>query len=414
MPHALLQRSDAGTGPWWQAIARQGTPLVEPTGAGDYRLTFVWQDPEGLAEQSSTRRVWINITGVTDHHQAAQPVSLERLPYTDVWYWEVELEGDWRGSYSLIPSLTETAPGEGREALRAWWASRFSSARRDPLNLHRGWTGQRGIQVSTAQLPQAPAQPAWAPFDNRCPWPAPGFDQVHSVQWHSPTLGNSRQVWVGCTGTENAASRPLAIVLDGRFWAETVPVGPALTHLTAAGELPEAVYLLIDNIDNEHRGRELPCNPEFWLAVQQELLPEVQRRVAFSEAAASTVVAGQSFGGLSALYAALHWPQRFGSVLSQSGSYWWPRRGAPSAGDPAGWLVEQIHQGLGEGAWPNLYLEAGRREPLIDRAHQRLVEVLAERGRPYTYKRVNGGHDALCWRGGLLDGLRSLWAGLPR
>ncbi|XPE55204.1 hypothetical protein ACNKHW_03225 [Shigella flexneri] len=30
---------------------------------------------------------------------------------------------------------------------------------------------------------------------------------------------------------------------------------------------------------------------------------------------------GRVFGGLSALYAGLHWPERFGCVLSQSGWY---------------------------------------------------------------------------------------------
>jgi enterochelin esterase family protein len=252
------------------------------------------------------------------------------------------------------------------------------------------------------------------PFDRGEPWPAPGLADLHSLQWNSPRLGNSRQVWVGSTGSQNAAQRPLAILLDGRFWAETLPVGPALTRLTREGQLPEAVYLLIDSIDNEHRGRELTCNPDFWLAVQQELLPQVREQVAFSEAAATTVVAGQSFGGLAAFYAGLYWPERFGCVLSQSGSYWWPRRALSTQADAGGWLVQQLEQGAGATAQLKLYLEAGSREPLIDRANQRLVDVLTERGWPFTYKRVNGGHDALCWRGGLLDGLGSLWAGLLR
>ncbi|WP_263261281.1 enterochelin esterase [Pseudomonas sp. RIT-PI-S] len=413
MQNPMLQ-ANIGTEPWWQAIARQGTPLIEPAGHDSCRLTFLWRDPEGSAEHSSTRRVWINITGVTDHHQATGPQSLERLAGTDVWQFQVILQATWRGSYSLIPSTDEHTPAEGREALRAWWASRFSLARQDPLNLHRGWVGQRGVQVSTAQLPEAPAQPAWAPFDQRQPWPAPGFAELHGLEWDSPRLGNRRRVWVGGTGARDAARRPLAILLDGRFWAETVPVGPALTQLTAAGALPEALYVLIDNIDSAHRGRELTCNPDFWLAVQEELLPLVRDLAEFSEAAATTVVAGQSFGGLSALYAGLHWPQRFGCVLSQSGSYWWPRRAASAEADAGGWLVEQIEQGLGEGTALKLYLEAGSREPLIDRAHQRLVQVLTKHGWPHAYRRFNGGHDALCWRGGLLDGLAALWADLPR
>ncbi|MBA1936014.1 prolyl oligopeptidase family serine peptidase, partial [Escherichia coli] len=101
------------------------------------------------------------------------------------------------------------------------------------------------------------------------------------------------------------------------------------------------VYVLIDAIDTTHRAHELPCNADFWLAVQQELLPQVKAIAPFSDRADRTVVAGQSFGGLSALYAGLHWPERFGCVLSQSGSYWWPHRG----GHQEGMLLEQLKTG---------------------------------------------------------------------
>lgn len=410
---AWLQRSDIATEHWWQAVAVEGTPLIEAAGPGHCLLTFLWRDPQGRAEHSDTQRVWINITGVTDHHQPGGPRSLTRWGDTDLWYFQIELPATWRGTYSLIPSEQAAGPEGGREALRAWWRARFQAARPDPLNRARGWTGQRGIRVSTAQLPQAPAQAAWAGFDRGEPWPAPGFPRWQALEWDSPTLGNKRRVWLGVTGEGSDERRPLALLLDGRFWAETVPVGPAITQLTAAGVLPGAVYLLIDNIDSQHRARELTCNPDFWHAVQQELLPLARHHARFSEAAATTVVAGQSFGGLSALYAGLHWPERFGCVLSQSGSYWWPRREATDAASD-GWLIQQLEQGLGQGTDLKLYLEAGQREPLIDRANLRLVDLLTERGWAFDWRRVDGGHDALCWRGGLLDGLASLWADVAR
>ncbi len=68
----------------------------------------------------------------------------------------------------------------------------------------------------------------------------------------------------------------MAILLDGQFWAENMPVWPALASLTHQRLLPGAVYLLIDAIDTHHRSQELPCNADFWLAVQQELLPQVR------------------------------------------------------------------------------------------------------------------------------------------
>ncbi len=84
----------------------------------------------------------------------------------------------------------------------------------------------------------------------------------------------------------------------------------------------------------------------------------------FSDRADHAVVAGQSFGGLSALYVGLHWPERFGCVLSQSGSYWWPHRG----GQQEGVLLEKLKAGevSAEGialCWKRVY-----REPMIMRA----------------------------------------------
>jgi enterochelin esterase family protein len=88
----------------------------------------------------------------------------------------------------------------------------------------------------------------------------------------SARLKNRRRVWIFTTGDDDP-ERPLAVLLDGQFWAESMPVWPALASLTREGKLPPAVYVLIDVIDMAHRNRELPCNPDFWLAVQEELLP---------------------------------------------------------------------------------------------------------------------------------------------
>jgi len=183
-------------------------------------------------------------------------------------------------------------------------------------------------------MPGAPLQPGWR--DSHAP-----FNEPQCLQWRSQRLNNARRVWIYTTGSGNSSERPLAILLDGQFWAQSMPVWPALASLTRAGELPDAVYVLIDVIDNAHRTQELPCNADFWLAVQEELLPQVQAIAPFSDRADRTVVAGQSFGGLSSLYAALHWPQRFGCVLSQSGSFWWPHRG----GESEGLIIEQLKNG---------------------------------------------------------------------
>lgn len=115
------------------------------------------------------------------------------------------------------------------------------------------------------------------------------------------------------------------------------------------------------------------------------------------------MVAGQSFGGLSSLYAGLNWPQRFGCVLSQSGSYWWPHRG----GQQEGMLIGQLKAGEKTARGLRIVLEAGRNEPLIFRANQAIYAEL--HAQQVYWRQVDGGHDALCWRGGLTQGLMTLW-----
>ncbi|KLW26103.1 enterobactin/ferric enterobactin esterase [Enterobacter sp. BWH64] len=399
--HGVIRVTALTTGSeaWWQA--KDGPERERHQ--ENYRVTFWWRDPAGTQKTSTVKRVWLYVTGVTDHHQNARPQSLERIPDTDVWHWQGEFNPEWRGSYCFIPSDNEndfaSAVFEGdqpdRMALREGWRKLLPHAVSDPLNA-QSWRGGRGHAVSALEMPEAPVQPGWN-------HPYTPYKKPVCIEWHSARLKNRRRVWIFTTGDESP-ERPLAVLLDGQFWAESMPVWPALASLTHEGKLPPAVYVLIDVIDTAHRSRELPCNPDFWLAVQDELLPQVKSMAPFSDRADHTVVAGQSFGGLSSLYAGLNWPQRFGCILSQSGSYWWPHRGAQQDG----LLIEQLKAGDKTARGLRIVLEAGRNEPLILRANQAILAELYTQ-QPVFWRQVDGGHDALCWRGGLTQGLMTLW-----
>lgn len=397
--HGVIRVTTLTTGSeaWWQS---KNGPEWERQ-KEKCRVTFWWRDPAGTQKTSLVKRVWLYVTGVTDHHQNARPQSLERIPDTDVWQWQGEFSPEWRGSYCFIPSVNENDfadtvfEGElpDRMALREGWRRLLPHAVSDPLN-RQSWRGGRGHAVSALEMPDAPVQPGWDHPDTQ-------YHQPVCIEWNSERLNNRRRVWIFTTG-DDGTERPLALLLDGQFWAESMPVWPALTSLTTGRQLPPAVYVLIDAIDMEHRNRELPCNPDFWLAVQEELLPLVKHLAPFSDLADRTVVAGQSFGGLFALCWP-RWPQRFGCVLSQSGSYWWPHRG----GQQEGCLIEQLRAGELTASGLRIVLEAGRNEPLIFNANQAIYAEL--HAQQVTWRQVDGGHDALCWRGGLTQGLMTLW-----
>ncbi|MFN8516100.1 MAG: alpha/beta hydrolase-fold protein [Chloroflexia bacterium] len=124
-----------------------------------------------------------------------------------------------------------------------------------------------------------------------------------------------------------------------------------------------------------------------------------------------TAIAGISRGGLAAAYAYSRYPDIFGNVLAQSGTYNWRAEDEP--GDVS--LIEQYRRS------PRLlrfWLDVGMLEnmpmPYMDgltlvEASRRLRDVLRDKGYPVDYSEFCGAHDYACWQGTISDGLVTLF-----
>jgi enterochelin esterase-like enzyme len=202
-----------------------------------------------------------------------------------------------------------------------------------------------------------------------------------------------------------------------------VPTPAILDNLVAAGLVPPMVAVLIESLDYGTRARELTCNPTFLAFLTDELLPWVERSHAVTSDPAQTVVAGSSLGGLTAAYAALRRPDRFGLVLSQSGAFSW----SPPGDEEAEWLARQVAAGAlgvrsgGGGprppARPRFYLNVGLYEtgraflpdgPSLRLANRHLRDVLRAGGYAVRYAESAGGHDELGFRATFPEGLLAL------
>tara|TARA_B100001109_G_C18865045_1_gene476791 strand:+ start:15491 stop:16798 length:1308 start_codon:yes stop_codon:yes gene_type:complete len=403
-----------GSKRWWRSVAELGTPLILSDGSGESLVTFIWRDPAGERALSDLHQVYIEVSGHTPH-PGRSPTLMQRYRNTDVWFWQTQLPDDWQSSYRILPARIHElpprqsgfrSPSDYALAVRNWWmllaGTRGCS---DPLNLIPPHTDGWGQPLSALQLPFADVPLSEQSLMAR---PLPARGKLHHWRWYNSLGANERDVWLYRSGlADSQQPLPLVILLDGQHWAADAGFFATLDQMTARHELPAAVYLLIDAVDADTRSRELACSPEFWLTLQQELLPQAQRLQPFSDDPQKTVIAGQHFGGLAALYAALNWPQRFGAVLSQSGAFWWPDVNEVAVN---GCLCKDVKAAGGRRYNMKVELQTGSAEKQLNPLNQAMYKALQAAGARIEYHQYSGGHDWLCWRSGLFKGLKNLLA----
>lgn len=204
---------------------------------------------------------------------------------------------------------------------------------------------------------------------------------------------------------------PLLIVFDGQaYTSQLIPGTVILDNLIAANKIPPLIAVFVSSLDQKRRNLELPCYDLMVECLVQELLPWIHRHYPVSHDPAHIIVAGSSYGGLAAAYAAFRYPQNFGNVLSQSGAFWWAKNGNSS-----GWLIDQFEK------TPPLpirfYLDVGDQETdsvggrmSMVEINRKLAAILKKKGNEVTFYEFNGGHEYECWRQTFATGLIALFA----
>jgi enterochelin esterase-like enzyme len=368
---------------FWEEIAKQRTPLVEPAPA-DANLalvTFLWRGDPG------TRGVFLlgSLSG---------EALLARLDGTNVWFRSYTVRKDARFTYRLAPfrGAVPKEPGKIRE-----------TATVDPLNPRRHPPAGPPL-LSVAELPDAPAQP-W--ISRRPGTPAGVLKEGMTIK--SAVLGGRRPVTVYTPpGYEAGAGPPypLMIVFDGTAYRDLIPLPTILDNLIAAGRIPPVVAVLIGQLEAEERESDLSCNREFTRFLAEELLPWSRKGYRVTSEPGGVVLVGSSLGGLAAACAAMERPDLFGNVLSQSGAFWWK----PEGDSEFEWLVRQF------ASRPRLplrfYLDVGSLEARpgvtglnLYGANHRLEETLRAKGYDLLFAEYIGGHSYANWQGTISDGL---------
>ncbi|MFE3517802.1 alpha/beta hydrolase-fold protein [Streptomyces sp. NPDC059166] len=297
----------------------------------------------------------------------SDPVPMLRWRGTDCWYATVPMPARLRVTYRFRTGLGPSA---------------------DPLN-PSGAGGERSLLAT----PDAPPQPHW---------PLVGADDVlplprTRVRWASERLGGRRTVRVHPV----AGGGPVVLLLDGDDWLHLHPAVTAFDAAAAAGDMPPVTLVFVPAKD---RAAEFGCRPDLWEAIRDELLPLVAD-CGVSADLSRLVAAGQSLGGLSAVYAALEFPEIVSRVACQSGAFWWTPEAAGLAdplGGPAGGVIAERLRERPAPAGLRIAFDLGEHETRM-RPHCERVEALAgQAGVTARISRSAAGHDRVGWRHALL------------
>ncbi|NGO76428.1 DUF3327 domain-containing protein [Streptomyces sp. YC504] len=398
---------------FWAAAERRGTPLVEELDGepGHRAVTFLWRG------HRATQQVLLLGNRLADREHLAASL-LRRIPDTDIWHLGLKLRADHRGSYQLAADVYPGEPPADPRLLQERLRGLSRYAAPDPLNPAALPTRWSPAGASVFALPDAPAQP-WA---GRRAGIARGTVERHRRP--GGALDGERDVWVylppgidqaaaadrGATTAADpdpVAELPVLVLCDGDMWFGELGFQDTLDALIADGAVPPLAVLAPDAVDNPTRWGDLGGRDAYVSFLADLVLPWAANRWPLTTDPARTVIAGQSLGGVTALYAVHTRADRFGHALAQSASLWW-RPGLPqgvpkTVSTETPWLVSLFAEA--ERRPVSVRLAVGLHEGRMVGDARTLHTALASLGYPVTRTEYNGGHDYACWRGCLADGL---------
>lgn len=343
-------------------IRDNGFPLVEGTD-----VTFVYR---GNAE-AVFLRCWI--AGL----DTAQP--FQALAGTDLWATTIELPKGSRIEYKF-----EVVSG-GSKALIL-----------DPLNdvhAHDPFGANSVCQGYGYQRPK------WSEHD---PLSREGSLQHKEVQSAAFKEARDIQVYLPATFRDNRRY-PLLVVHDGEDYLRYADLKAVLDNLTHRLEIPSVIAALVHSPD---RLKEYSGNDQHAQFLVEDVLPFMAAEYPLVDDAESRCLMGASFGGVAALHAAWRYPDRFGSLLLQSGSFAFSDIGRHKRGpafDPVVRFMNEFREQPDRPA-ERVFMSCGIYESLIYE-NRSLVPHLQSKGVEVRFEEARDAHNWENWRDRLRIGL---------
>jgi enterochelin esterase-like enzyme len=212
-----------------------------------------------------------------------------------------------------------------------------------------------------------------------------------ALVWDSQILGNKRRAYLHFPPNfDPSRAYPVFLVQDGVAYRRTGKLGAVHDNLLHLGKIRPAVFCFLEPQD---RTAEYFFNPAYLKFLLGEVLPRLESRLKVEQYG----LWGASLGGLASLYAAMHAPDHFGMVVTQSGAF----QGQPNnpyKRGAADWLTAHLE------SIPRLPIrisaDCGRLEWLLG-TNRRFAAMLFDKAYPHQYLERESGHNWTTWRNGI-------------
>ncbi|MFX1348900.1 MAG: alpha/beta hydrolase [Promethearchaeota archaeon] len=380
---------------FWKEIEEKGTPIIEHVEKEpNYKLvTFLYK------EDTETDEILLisGSLGVIPHRGI-----FKRIQGTNIYYKSIFYLNKTRTTYAISRQKANIPLYPTNDV-------NTPVLKGDPLN-KKNITMFNQTQA-ILELPDAPSQP-WIEEKDNIP-----KGTLEKFQLKSTKFEKEFSIVIYLPPNYNASSGPYPslFLFDGSAYNDPnlIPTPIILDNLIYSKKLPPIIAVFIYQ-HIESRSYELNANPDFAFFIGEELHPYLQKNYNITNKPEKTIVGGASIGALAASYIGLMYSYKFGKVLSQSGAYWYPEKMDPKL-NPYFWNWQYL---IGEYVKKekvplDFYLEVGIYEsreklhgqPPLFFSNQHFRDVLLSKGYSVKYVEYAGGHDIICWRGTLADGL---------
>ena len=365
----LRERRPLDSGTVDRFLARHEVPIIEGP-----RCTFLYR---GEADEVS---LVLRIFGLPDH----QP--LRRLRGTDLWSIVLELPEGSRVEYQL-------------EVARGGQRSRFN----DPLNprVSRSPVGDSSVCYAHGYV-----VPEWAVPD---PEARPG--SLVDMVVPSRALRRETRVSVYVPARfRRSASYPLLIVHDGGDYLGYASAKTVLDNLIHRLDVAELVAAFTYPGDRLAEYANSAAHARYLTA---ELLPRLEAELPLSGRPSGRCLMGSSFGAVASLATAYRYPEVYGSLLVQSGSFVFTDIGNNHGGGPAFEPVVRFinrYRAAPRRVADRMFVSCGVYEPLII-PNRSMVPVFEGAGMAVRYVEARDGHSWEDWRDRLQAGLSWIFPG---